>query len=44
MPDDDDKKLIYPEKLTEEEKEFIANGFDCKNCDIDFAIIMARRL
>ena len=35
-PDDDDKKLIYPERLTEEEKEFIANGFDCNNSDIDF--------
>lgn len=35
-PDDDDKKLIYPERLTEEEKEYIANAFDCNNSDIDF--------
>ena len=35
-PDDDDKKLIYPDRLTEAEKNYIANAFDCNNSDIDF--------
>ena len=35
-PDDDDKKMIYPDRLTDEEKDFILNAFDCNNSDIDF--------
>ena len=35
-PDDDDKKLIYPDRLTEDEKERIFNAFDCNNSDVDF--------
>ncbi len=35
-PDDDDKKIIYPERLTKEERQYIENAFDCNNSDIDF--------
>lgn len=35
-PDDDDKKLLYPERLTEQEKEYIENAFNCNTSDIDF--------
>lgn len=35
-PDDDDKRILYPDRLTEQEKEFIENAFDCNNSDIDF--------
>lgn len=36
MYDDDDKKLVYPERLTAEEKEYVYNAYDCNNSDVDF--------
>lgn len=34
--DDEDKKFVYPERLSEEEKKYIANAYDCNNSDVDF--------
>ena len=35
MPDDDDKKIPYPERLTQEEINYIENAFDINNSDVD---------
>jgi len=33
---DEDKELMYPERLTDEEKELIETAFNCNNSDVDF--------
>lgn len=35
FPDADDKKVIYPERFTEEELDYIAHAVDCNNSDFD---------
>lgn len=34
-PDADDKKIIYPERFTSEQLDYIANAVDCNNSDFD---------
>ncbi len=34
-PDDDDKKLMYPDKFTEQELDYIENAVNCNNSDFD---------
>ena len=34
-PDDDDKKVIRPERFTEEELSYIENAVNCNNSDFD---------
>lgn len=33
---DEDKKLVYPDRLTQEDKDYILNAYDCNNSDVDF--------
>lgn len=33
---DEDKKIIFPERLTEADKELILNAYNCNNSDVDF--------
>ena len=36
MFDDDDKKIIHPERFTDEEIKYIKESVDCNNSDVDF--------
>ncbi len=44
VPDDDDKKIPHPERLTKEEIDYIENAFDINNSDVDFCEYKGRTI
>ena len=43
-PDDDDKKVICPERFSEEQLDYIEHAVDCNNSDIDLCYYNGKTL